>query len=131
MFESESETVAGLIEFFILDNSGAYTQCPDTSGVGVDAVGGVFNCGLAGVGFKAECTTPCSNNVTIIELFLWKHQVLSLPSTYGVGYTLEKEQMELNEEDGNREKLFALGTYFQADADWSDLFYVSRKGEEG
>ena len=93
MFESESETVAGLIEFFILDSSGAYTQCPDTSGVGVDAVGGVFNCGLAGVGFKAECTTTCSSNVAIIELFLWKHQVLSIPDTYGESYILSSNEM--------------------------------------
>ena len=103
MFESESETVAGLIEFFILDSSGAYTQCPDASGVGVGAVGGVFNCGLAGVGFKAECTTTCSSNVAIIELFLWKHQVLSLPDTYGESYILQSDQM--NQADQNVDDL--------------------------
>ena len=96
MFENSSDsesdeevvTVAGLIEFFILDSSGVYTKCSDTGGVGVDAVGGVFNCGLAGIGFKAECTTTCSSNVAIIELFLWKHQVLSIPDTYGESYIL-------------------------------------------
>ena len=33
--------------------------CPDTGGVGVNAIGGVFNCGLRGQTFRVECTTVC------------------------------------------------------------------------
>ena len=46
-------------------------ECPDTNGVGVDAVGGIFNCGLTGTTFKVECTTQCNDYMWIVELVLW------------------------------------------------------------
>jgi len=54
-FTDEALMTSGTIEFYV-DG----VRCPDTSGVGVNGVGGVFNCGLSGYNFKAICTTPCS-----------------------------------------------------------------------
>ena len=62
------------------------TECPNTGGVGVDGVGGVFNCGLSGTIFKLQCTTQCADYLSIIELKLWKDTILTLDgSTYYMG----------------------------------------------
>ena len=64
---------SGTIEFFI-DG----VECPDTNGVGVDAIGGVFNCGLTGTKFKAICTTACYPKMSIVEIFLFKGTAMNL-----------------------------------------------------
>ena len=55
--------------------------CPDTNGVGVNAEGGVFNCGLYGSTFKLECTTACTTELAIVELKLWKTTSMNLFGT--------------------------------------------------
>ena len=54
--------------------------CPDTNGVGIDAVGGVFNCNLIGTTFKVECIDEC-DVFTIVSLSLWKDKVMTLDGT--------------------------------------------------
>ena len=66
----ESLMSSGTVEFTV-DG----VTCPDTNGVGVDAIGGIFNCGLTGTTFKVECTTECSDFLHIVELVLWKDKV--------------------------------------------------------
>ena len=56
-------------------------ECPETNGVGIDAVGGLFNCGLTGSNFKAICETPCSPYLSVVELKVWKLHALSLSGT--------------------------------------------------
>ena len=51
---NELDMTSGTMKFFI-DG----VECPDTGGVGVNGVGGLFNCGLEGSVFVAECTTVC------------------------------------------------------------------------
>ena len=63
----ETRMSSGEIKFFI-DG----VECPNTNGVGVGAVGGVFNCGLNGSTFEARCTTLCTPFMSIVEIFLWK-----------------------------------------------------------
>ena len=53
-------------------------ECPETNGIGIDAVGGLFNCGLTGTTFKVECTTFCSPGFAIVEIFLWKYTALTV-----------------------------------------------------
>lgn len=53
-------------------------ECPNTSGVGLDAIGGVFNCGLKGSRFRVVCSETCKPNFAIRELKLWKAKVLNL-----------------------------------------------------
>ena len=55
--------------------------CPDTNGVGVNAIGGIFNCGLTGTTFKVECTTECSPYMWIMELMLWQDKVQTIDGT--------------------------------------------------
>lgn len=55
--------------------------CPDTSGVGVNGEGGLFNCGLQGETFKLECTSACTTELAIVELKLWKTRTLNLHGT--------------------------------------------------
>ena len=64
---------SGTIKFYVDD-----VECPDTSGVGVNAVGGVFNCGLTGKKFKVVCTDVCIPNFAIRELKIWKAKVLNV-----------------------------------------------------
>lgn len=55
-------------------------ECPDTNGVGVGAVGGVFNCGLTGTRFTIEHTND--SNWYIHELRLWKRHIFNLEGNY-------------------------------------------------
>ena len=63
----ETQMTSGTVKFYI-DG----VECPDTGSVGVNAIGGIFNCGLTGSTFEAVCTTPCEPYMSIVEVFLWK-----------------------------------------------------------
>ena len=76
METNENNMTNGEIKFYIDD-----VECPDTNGVGVGAIGGVFNCGLTGSAFKAVCTTTCSPFMNIVEIKLWKDTVMTLDDT--------------------------------------------------
>ncbi len=67
---------SGWIRFFV-DG----VECPDTSGVGIDAIGGVFNCGLAGKTFTMICETACEPNLYVTEVKLWTNAILSTKGT--------------------------------------------------
>ena len=54
LFTDENLMKKGTIKFYVDDE-----ECPDTNGVGVDAIGGVFNCGLSGKMFSVVCTDKC------------------------------------------------------------------------
>lgn len=56
-------------------------ECPDTSGVGVGAIGGAFNCGLSGNIFRIYCSTLCEPNFAVHEIKLWKASIVSLNGT--------------------------------------------------
>ena len=91
---------AGTIKFYVDD-----VECPDTSGVGVNAVGGLFNCGLTGFRFKAICTTTCTPNFAIRELKLWQAKVMNVYANNDF-YVLPG-----NTGSYNLSKLFLTGTY--------------------
>ena len=55
METDEATMSGGTVEFFV-DG----VKCPDTGGVGVNGIGGLFNCGLTGQTFVVECTTTCT-----------------------------------------------------------------------
>lgn len=59
----EALMTAGTVEFFV-DG----TVCPDTSGVGINGIGGVFNCDLVGEKFTAVCTATCTPKFAVREL---------------------------------------------------------------
>ena len=64
---------SGRIKFYV-DGQ----ECPNTSGVGLNAIGGVFNCGIKGKSFRVVCTEACKPNFAIRELKLWETKVLNL-----------------------------------------------------
>ena len=66
----------GTIDFYIDD-----VLCEDTSGVGVNGKGGVFNCGLTGTKFTAHCRETCTPNFSVTEIKLWKGTALSVTGT--------------------------------------------------
>ena len=77
LFETNEERMAsGEVKFYI-DG----IECPDTNGVGVGAVGGLFNCGLSGSTFEARCTTACSPFMSVVEIKLWKDKAMTLDGT--------------------------------------------------
>ena len=64
LFQSNEKLMtAGTIKFYV-DN----VPCPDTNGVGVNAIGGVFNCDLVGSSFVAFCEDTCTPNLSIVEV---------------------------------------------------------------
>ena len=72
----EAEMTSGTIEFFV-DGE----PCPDTGGVGVNAIGGVFNCGLYGRHFEVRCTDVCSPNFAVSELKVFIYDALTVDGT--------------------------------------------------
>ena len=55
IFTDESQTNTGTLRFYVGNDKGEQ-ECPgDKYGVGVNAKGGVFNCGLAGTWFEVRC----------------------------------------------------------------------------
>ena len=92
METDETQMTSGTVKFYI-DG----VECPNTNGVGVGAVGGLFNCGLTGSTFEARCTTPCSPYFSVVELFLWKDKAMTLD---GEPYYLEDGSGCTNYEGG-------------------------------
>ena len=70
----ESQMTSGTVKFYVDD-----VECSDSvNGVGTGGKGGVFNCGLTGTRFVARCTSACTPNFSVVELKLWKKEVVSL-----------------------------------------------------
>ena len=71
---NELQMTSGTVKFYIDD-----VECSDSVfGVGTNAQGGVFNCGLTGSKFVARCTDVCSPFMSVIELRVWKYKALTL-----------------------------------------------------
>ena len=81
--------------------------CPDTNGVGVDAIGGIFNCGLTGTTFRVECTTECAPYFVINELMLWSDKVQTID---GTPYYLNDGSACSGDDDVD--KAFSTGSYW-------------------
>ena len=73
LYTDEKAMTSGTIKFYV-DG----VLCPDTAGVGVNAIGGVFNCGLKGREFKVICEDLCTPHFAIRELKIWKANVLNV-----------------------------------------------------
>ena len=101
----EALMTSGTIKFYVDD-----VECPNTNGVGVNALGGVFNCNLNGLELKIVCTTTCSPNFAINELKIWKIDAVSVGGTpYNFGgnvplYPSTPFRFEID-------RLFGLGSY--------------------
>lgn len=67
---------SGRLKFYVDD-----TECPSPGTVGLNAIGGVFNCGLSGTKFKVMCTETCSPFFAINEIKLYKSSILSTKGT--------------------------------------------------
>ena len=52
-------------------------ECPHTNQVGVDAIGGAFNCDLMGRSLTIRCTDTCSPNFAVNELHVYDVTILS------------------------------------------------------
>ena len=86
-------------------------ECPDTGGVGVDAIGGVFNCGLWGQTFEAVCTTVCSPYFAVNEVKLWRKTALSA-SALSIHYMLAGGAYPNNSYSCDYpEKVYKVGSY--------------------
>ena len=99
----EARMTSGTIWFENVD----YELCPDTSGVGVDAVGGVFNCGLTTTDFYLYCDPACEPALAVLEVRIWTDFVVS---HLGTPYRFEGNQ-ELQGYPYDMEKVFKTGTY--------------------
>ena len=122
METDESRMTSGEIKFYI-----GGVECPDTNGVGVNAIGGVFNCRLTGSTFGARCTTPCSPFLSVVELFLWKEEAMTLSGTpYYVADSHGCTNFSWDSYDGefsyDTEKLFGTGSYWYQATDWLQVF---------
>ena len=69
---NEEEMNEGTVKFYV-DN----IECPDTNGVGVNALGGVFNCNIYGMSFEARCTKTCKPALSVIEIKIWERAALT------------------------------------------------------
>ena len=79
--EAQMTTFGAQLKFFVGNDSGEQ-ECPDTNGVGVDAVGGVFNCGLSGTWLEVRCVSAtCPATLAVAQLRFWKLKVVSLGGT--------------------------------------------------
>lgn len=101
------------------------TPCPDTSGVGIDAVGGVFNCGLPSTNFYIYCDPACEPRFAVQEIRIWTDQIVS---HLGTPYMFEGN-VELEEYQSDMDKVFKTGTYpgTAGDYGWNNL-YAHNKG---
>ena len=73
---NEEKMQSGTVKFYVDD-----VECPDTLGVGVNALGGVFNCNLIGTKFVARCTEVCSPAMNVIEMQLYNYTALTAEGT--------------------------------------------------
>ena len=121
---------SGEMKFFIDE-----VECPNTNGVGTNAIGGLFNCGLTGTTFRVECTTFCDAFV-IVEIFLWKDKALSLDyenRNYNINQGFKTPGIEnvtpiWTPQDVSTpiqvdsEKVFRRGSYWYHGNDWPNLY---------
>ena len=122
MFHTREDLMtSGTIKFYVDD-----VECPDTSGVGVNAIGGVFNCGLTGTSFKVKCTTACDPNFAVQEIKLWNDKAVSLK---GTPYRFEGNVDSPYE--NVMDKVFETGSYVStASEDNIEAAYATSKGTE-
>ena len=117
METDEDQMTSGTVKFYI-DG----VECPDTGGVGVNGVGGVFNCGLEGSTFEAVCTTACSPFMSIVELYVWKEKAMTL---FGSPYYLADSHgctSYYGEHPHDTDKLFNVGSYYYGNNHWTNIF---------
>lgn len=101
-YTDETLMTGGTIKFYVDD-----VECPDTSGVGVNGVGGAFNCGLAGRVFTARCTETCTPNFSVTEVKLWKPKIVSLGGTV---YHWDGN-IDASGHENDASKVFGVGSY--------------------
>ena len=111
---------SGTIKFYVDD-----VECPDTSGVGVNAIGGVFNCDLTGVEFKVLCPETCSPNLAVTEIKLWKDEIVSHTGTpYRFAGNIDSPY------ENDMDKVFKTGSYVGSNSgDWYSA-YATERGSE-
>ena len=102
MHTDESQMTSGTVNFYV-----GGVQCPETNGVGVDAKGGVFNCGLSGRTFEARCEPECSDTMAVVEIKLWKHKIMSI---YGTPYTFDGNKAH-NSNYNSLDYVWGVGSY--------------------
>ena len=100
---NEDRMLDGEIKFFV-DG----IQCPDTNGVGVGAIGGLFNCGLRGSTFELRCTSTCTPRLSVVELYLYEARALSLQ---GIPYRVGGSTA-CGDEPSDTDYLFGKGSSF-------------------
>ena len=98
-------------------------ECPDTNGVGVDAIGGIFNCGITGTTFRVECTTKCAPMFRIVELMLWSDKVQTIDGM-GTPYYLPGGSACSILRDVD--KAFSTGSYWYAARSVYNIFCADR-----
>ena len=107
---------SGRMRFYVDDQ-----ECPSDN-VGVNAVGGVFNCGLSGRVFKIMCTETCSPYLAVNEIRLWKSSILS---TKGTPYNFEGNVSDLAfKSDIN--KIFFDGSIRASRGNWYQIYLVNK-----
>jgi hypothetical protein len=89
----------------VLSDTGVYQSCP-MGGVGVGAIGGVFNCGLEGIKFKLTCT-GCQ--IAIKMLYIWQMRSLGHEGDIKLGNRNVFSTTYPGNTDLN--KLIGLGSY--------------------
>ena len=97
-------------------------ECPDTLGVGVNAVGGVFNCDRWGSVFEARCTDVCQPAMDVIEMQIYVYSILTAE---GTPYILDGNEEHLNDYgnsiyQSDLTKLWQLGSYYNSNISWDD-----------
>lgn len=101
-YTREDLMTSGTIKFYVDD-----VECPDTSGVGVNAIGGVFNCDLEGTIFTAVCEGTCSPYFAVQELQLWRDEIVSHTGTpYRLAGNVDSPYAN------DADKVFETGSYF-------------------
>ena len=109
---------SGTVKFYVDD-----VECPDTLGVGVNALGGVFNCNLIGTKFVARCTEVCSPAMNVIEMQLYNYTALTAE---GTAYVLDGNTQHPNQ-NGNyvyqydHDKAWKLGSYYVSSGSPNDF----------
>lgn len=99
----EERMTSGTVKFFV-DG----VECPDTLGVGVNAIGGVFNCNLKGNVFEARCTAVCSPGLSVIEMQVYAYSILTVE---GTAYALDGNVAH-SKYSFDHDKLWKTGSFF-------------------
>ena len=113
---NEEEMNEGTVKFYVNDQ-----ECPDTSGVGVNALGGVFNCNIWGNNFEARCTETCKPALSVIEIKLWRFTALTVLEGSSYIFPGNSESYEEN----TLEKVFGVGSYLDLLEDYDATAYMN------